>query len=288
MLAVVHQPLRHDPALAIAAAVLGSTDALSKKALADCGVLSVSLDREVEIWLGTDLRMFPASSPSSLKVLVVLEPSEVVQLFTDGFDLVLSWQAEHLAAVPAARFFVPATPWLLPAEWAAPPKEKTFGLGFLRGFKTTMEGHQLRHAIWDLRELLRERLPLEFVAGAGQHSGRVGREERNRQYLPMFVLVVENSRCCNYFTEKLLDALLSSCVPVYWGCPNIGDFFDATGILAVDGDADAVMEVCQRLTAEEYHQREDAVKRNFALATRYSADFGERLEEALQTALNEA
>jgi len=286
MLAVVHQPLKHDPALAVIASLLGDVDALAKKALADSGVLSLRLGREAEVWLGADLRTFPAQSPTSAKVLIVMEPPEVGRLCTDGFDLVLTWQEEHLASLTNARLFLPAMPWLLPGEWSEEVQGKPFGLGFLRGFKEVTEGHRLRHGVWHLQHRLRELVPLEFIVGANAETGRLSRAERNRQFSRMFVLVVENCRRANYFTEKLLDALLSSCVPVYWGCPNVNQFFDTTGIIVVDGDAEAVVEACLRLTEEDYHKRAEAIKRNFNLAARFADDFSERVQRVIEDAFN--
>lgn len=40
-----------------------------------------------------------------------------------------------------------------------------------------------------------------------------------------YSIVLENSAQKNYWTEKLADAYLAWCVPIYWGCPNIDDFF---------------------------------------------------------------
>lgn len=40
-----------------------------------------------------------------------------------------------------------------------------------------------------------------------------------------FSIVMENSQQKNYWTEKLADAYLSWCIPIYWGCPNISDYF---------------------------------------------------------------
>ncbi len=40
-----------------------------------------------------------------------------------------------------------------------------------------------------------------------------------------FALCYENIRDIpGYITEKLLDAMLSGCVPIYWGAPNVSDF----------------------------------------------------------------
>lgn len=52
-------------------------------------------------------------------------------------------------------------------------------------------------------------------------------------------MVVENVRQRNYFSEKLIDALLTRTVPVYWGCPNIGDYFDSAGFVLIGADGGA-------------------------------------------------
>lgn len=42
-----------------------------------------------------------------------------------------------------------------------------------------------------------------------------------------FNLVVENCRFPGYITEKIFDAFLAGCVPVYWGAPDVTDFIPA-------------------------------------------------------------
>jgi len=42
----------------------------------------------------------------------------------------------------------------------------------------------------------------------------------------VYTIVLENSQEQNYWTEKISDAYLSWCMPIYWGCPNISDFFE--------------------------------------------------------------
>lgn len=44
-----------------------------------------------------------------------------------------------------------------------------------------------------------------------------------RQY--QYCLACENSSHNNYFTEKIVDCFLSLTVPIYWGCPNLSEFF---------------------------------------------------------------
>ena len=40
-----------------------------------------------------------------------------------------------------------------------------------------------------------------------------------------FSIVIENSRHPEYFTEKITNALLCGCVPIYLGCTNIDNYF---------------------------------------------------------------
>merc|ERR1719251_372662 len=108
-------------------------------------------------------------------------------------------------------------------------------------------------------------MPLDFEAG-----GELGREARNGQFFSQFVLVVENSRHSNYFTEKLLDAMLARCVPVYWGCSNLANFFDTRGVIEVQGGAAEVVAACLQLTADDFSSRSEYLQGNFDAASRYA------------------
>eukprot|EP00415_Alexandrium_ostenfeldii_P002527 UN2527 len=123
------------------------------------------------------------------------------------------------------------------------------------------------------------RIPVDFLEGG------VSRKERNHQFSSQFVLVIENSRHPNYFTEKLLDALLARCVPIYWGCENLRDFFDTEGVIEVRGGLEEIMAVCQGLTEEDYVVRARSLASNFELAKQYAGDFGQRVQAAVGRAL---
>ena len=45
---------------------------------------------------------------------------------------------------------------------------------------------------------------------------------------------MENSQQKNYWTEKLADAYLSWCMPIYWGCPNIENYFPKDSYRLID------------------------------------------------------
>jgi len=47
-------------------------------------------------------------------------------------------------------------------------------------------------------------------------------------------VAIENSSYPNYFTEKLVDCLLTWTLPIYWGCPNLDDFFPPDAVRLID------------------------------------------------------
>jgi len=64
---------------------------------------------------------------------------------------------------------------------------------------------------------------------------RISIEERTSLFLNSSMSIcIENSSQSNYFTEKIIDALLAWCMPLYWGCPNIGDFFPEGSYRLID------------------------------------------------------
>ena len=49
-----------------------------------------------------------------------------------------------------------------------------------------------------------------------------------------FSIALENSAQRNCFTEKAIDCLLLWTLPIYWGCPNMGEFFPQYSYYNVD------------------------------------------------------
>ena len=53
--------------------------------------------------------------------------------------------------------------------------------------------------------------------------------EFQKQY--KFSIAFENKSAPGYITEKIWDAFLAGTIPIYWGCPNIGDFFNPASFI---------------------------------------------------------
>lgn len=58
---------------------------------------------------------------------------------------------------------------------------------------------------------------------------------KNDGILPYkYTFISENCSMNNYFTEKIIDAILGECLCFYWGCKNIDDFIDKQAYIVLD------------------------------------------------------
>jgi hypothetical protein len=78
----------------------------------------------------------------------------------------------------------------------------------------------------------------------------------------MFHIGVENVNTDNWYTEKITDAFATKTVPVYWGCPNLGDLgYDEKGILRFNTIPELISLV-NSLTPEKYYSMMPYIKYN--------------------------
>lgn len=72
-------------------------------------------------------------------------------------------------------------------------------------------------------------------------------------------ICMENSAWPNYWTEKILDAFSANCIPIYWGAPNVGDFFDSDAIIPIDiDDVDRTISRIEDAIAADLWQQQQA------------------------------
>ena len=69
------------------------------------------------------------------------------------------------------------------------------------------------------------------------HKGDLPYHNKNNGILPYkYTFIAENAKVENYFTEKIVDAILGECLCFYWGCPNIDSFIDPKAYVLLDLD----------------------------------------------------
>ena len=65
-----------------------------------------------------------------------------------------------------------------------------------------------------------------------------------------YSIVLENSEQKNYFTEKLADAYLSWSLPLYWGCPNIGELFPENSYYLINTNSSSPIDEIKELVSK--------------------------------------
>jgi len=83
-----------------------------------------------------------------------------------------------------------------------------------------------------------------------------------------FQIVIENTKRDYYFTEKLIDCLQTGVIPIYWGCPSIGNFFDINGVLTFETESE-LSNILNSLSDNLYLDKVESIKNNFELSKNY-------------------
>jgi glycosyltransferase involved in cell wall biosynthesis len=144
------------------------------------------------------------------------------------------------------------------------PKNKM--ISFITSNKTFTDGHKFR--LGCLNYLISKNCKKFDVFGVGIRE-IMGKIEALKDY--RFSIAIENGKCKNYFTEKILDCFLTGTIPIYHGCPNINEFFDIRGFYTFE-TFEELLEIINSLTEKDYESRHEFVKTNFKIADQWWYD----------------
>ena len=154
------------------------------------------------------------------------------------------------------KFYPLGGSWIHADNWGLHEKSKQVSI--IASTKRDTDGHNLRH----------------LIARHHKHVDKFGTgyepiESKVEGLAPYrYSVVVESWRGDYYFSEKLIDCLSVGTIPIYWGCPSIGDFFDAEGILSFSTKTE-LDRIMSNINTADYQSRLDAVKRNLEAAQQY-------------------
>ena len=185
----------------------------------------------------------------------------VIQL-EDKFDYILTWYEDLLQRNPSKyKRLVNGTSRVFDDDRKIHNKTKL--CSHLISKQTTTKAHRFRHI---LGNLLND-IPGVSIFGPNNLSYPI-KADAHRDF--MFSIVIMNS-CENfYFTEYLIDAIMCGTIPIFYGCPKIGDFFNTDGIIHItDLNVHTFLNIVNTLTPELYYSKLDAVKDNFQRAHKY-------------------
>jgi len=198
------------------------------------------------------------------KVCWLIEPLDLVPNYYEqikqhnkSFKYVFTYEKTLLDLGQNFRFLPSGGCWIKDSDQKVHNKSKLVSI--IASFKRQLPGHKLRHDV-----ISRYRGQME-VLGNG-YKKIPEKIDGLRDY--MYSVVIENCKRDYYFTEKLIDSLMTGTVPIYWGCPSIGDYFDTKGFIIVDSVKD-IGKALSEITPEMYNKMLPYIKDNFEKASNY-------------------
>jgi len=217
-------------------------------------------------------------SINPINILVIMEPNQLFGLHdwaihnSHLFSLILTWSEDVLKCSNAYPFYFGTTFLHSKDKYKElAQKEKQLEVSFLCGVKNQIEGQQLRQRIFQKGNEINI-LKKWFYTVDGPKD--ICFENS------MFHIAVENSQNKNYFTEKIVDCFLTKTIPIYWGCPNIDEFFHGEGIITFK-DENELVEILNSLEQEDYEIRKKFIESNYELAIGW-AEYFTRFKNTLQ------
>ncbi len=264
-----------------------------KKIKVFCGFdLGVQLEYEKQIELYVDCIPNTKKTDGVIRFVLLIEPVEILDLTNNAmmymkrgyYDYLLTHNDFLLENCPNSYLFEYGTSWIGDYEF----KEKEFSVSALVGGKTIAPGHYLRHQLWLKQDDIK--IPTKFFISG--HFGNIPNPKNNPVlgnvkdplFSSQYHICIENAKRQNWFTEKLIDCFQTKTVPVYWGCPNIGDWFDTRGMIIVNSLDDLINKV-NNIKPEHYKILNELIEDNFEKSQNF-VNFAERIKEKIEEIIN--
>ncbi len=185
---------------------------------------------------------------------------KLMRLFHRRFYRVLTCNRALQAAIPNALHYVYGSTWV---RFDGLDRGKRKNLSLIASSKRNHQGHRLRHSVADW---LRDNDIDSDIMGHGYQPFKI-KSDGLAPY--RFSVVIENVSEPGYFTEKLVDCLLCDTVPIYWGAPDIEDYFDIDGML-ICNSLDDIKAAINGLSETDYDGRRPAILKNRNRAVLYA------------------
>jgi len=201
-------------------------------------------------------------------VVIVLDPLRESQTFLcrDGF--LWFWQLEANLRVDylggydrifgqrdvvgefGGEAMPPMTDWLVEktydALWEEGVPNKTRGISLVSSRKSHLPGHRTRNQTFDLLE--KEISDLDVFGP--EKKWVADKWDTLAPY--RYSVVVENTSSADYITEKLVDCFLTYTLPIYFGAPNILDYYPKDSVVILPSlDPQSVVSVVRSVLEED-------------------------------------
>mgnify|MGYP001192099042 FL=1 len=209
---------------------------------------------------------------ADVKILFLAEPYSILPTVTEGalrgayhFDKIYTFTQKIIDQYPQAELFEWGSSWLNFSDLIL---DKGNNVSFVTSNKSQTVGHKMRLEIFEMLKKVDVSNGLQYYA----HKSPPFHDRRNDFFeTAKFHITVENSRQQNYFTEKIIDCFASKTVPIYYGCPNLGDWFNMDGVI-VFHDLEELECIMKHLDTDKYDWRQSAIEENYEIAKQFHSE----------------
>lgn len=194
------------------------------------------------------------------------------------FDLIVTRRPE-LLKYPHAKKLLCGGCWLTEEYRNNPNTNKDPSVSFTNTNKCMAypwgfaDGYDWRRTITRDWESLRDHssLPLyfynsqKFPNNVEYETRTLHESNKNSCMNHMFHIAVENQSRDNYITEKVIDCFASKTIPIYFGCTNIGDYFDTSGVLVFRTE-EQLIDILENISPQMYEDKREVIEKNYELS----------------------
>lgn len=207
---------------------------------------------------------------SKYKIAVLLEPPAIhphayenVKNFEDDFDYIFTFVKDMCKKSKKYVYYAPgpSSTFIREIDWGTYDDRKTKLVSMVTSNKKSTKGHLFRYEL--ISKFKRNNIDL-----FGENFTKL--PEKKDALVPYaFTIVVKNSKENGYFSDHIMDPLLTGTVPIYWGTPDIGEYFDKRGILSFD-TIDELNSILDSLSFDLYKSMIFFIHKNFKIAKEFA------------------
>ena len=214
------------------------------------GNISIHIDNAIFSGVNRDKKNYAWISESSSIIPGIINQvkSNITQV-EENYELIFTHDQRLLSLSNKMRLTIPnAVPWI------KDPKihEKTKLISMIASNKRYTQGHRYRHQII---EKYKNQLDL-----FGTGFNRIEKKEYGLNNY-CFSIAMENDNYPNIFCEKVTDCFATGTIPIFWGTPTIGEFFNENGIITLTDNFKI-----EDLSTDLYHSKMEYIEDNFERA----------------------
>lgn len=167
--------------------------------------------------------------------------------YSTKFDMIFTHDKELLTLGDKMKFAKTAScsTWIEDVDI----HKKTKLVSMIASSKCMCEGHKYR-----LKQINRFKNSVDLY---GRGFNPIDKKETGlKDY--MFSIAIENSKYETYFTEKISDCFATGTIPIYYGSPDIHEYFNIDGIILLNDNFKI-----ENLSMELYESKKEAIIDNF-------------------------